>query len=38
MQEDVARCKNSGMDNVWFKPISKVQLLQNVQHVLLQQH
>ncbi len=38
MQEDVVRCKNSGMDDVWFKPISKGQLLQNVQQLLLQQN
>lgn len=30
MQEDVARCKHAGMDEVWSKPISRVQLLDNV--------
>lgn len=34
LQEDVARCKHSGMDDVWFKPISKTQLLQKVQQML----
>jgi CheY-like chemotaxis protein len=38
MEEDVVRCKKSGMDDIWFKPISKGQLLQNVQQMLMQQH
>ncbi len=34
MQEDVARCIKAGMDEVWSKPISKTQLLGNIQRLL----
>lgn len=31
MQEDVDRCKKAGMDDLWPKPISKIQLLNNIE-------
>jgi CheY-like chemotaxis protein len=34
MQEDVERCIKAGMDEVWSKPISKMQLLGNIQRLL----
>lgn len=38
LQEDVARCMQAGIDEVWSKPISKAQLLANVQRWLQPQH
>jgi signal transduction histidine kinase len=34
MQEDLKRCMKAGMDEVWSKPISKAQLLGNIQRLL----
>lgn len=35
MQEDIDRCKKAGMDDVWPKPISKIQLLNNIEKLAL---